>query len=282
MAARHTHYPHIHGYRARIPDYQYQYDCPRNVVEDPFGDDFQDFGFEARDGGRVRVRGTRFPRIEGMRGNSGNRGRSPGSAGGSDDEIIKLSKISFPKAAKDLYTTLGRVDVVYRAFLDDFNEDIRMLNYVSEDKMEGLWRDKIRGKVRQTAEDQDQSDQDTPLARLKSIQKDLVLEQALDQLLECNLQNIKSQGGSTSKTRSRVEASKRMKEKIRTADAQIRGILMSFRSGKQSCIDLLWEIKKLQILVDPEDEDNKESVYKVSYGSEEESDGSGDSRWAGA
>lgn len=222
------------------------------------------------DGRRLIDESARSPRQPGPRDMDELGGSRTDVAGARVAEETKNS-LSFGKAMKTLHRRLDLAQTLYTNFQQEYDDDVKKLRgYVKGEALVDVWVKKVASK--QSDEDQYQNSNGDPRKyQEKFAEQKTKVAQDLEQAVRTTIK----ENGTSRKSATRVEASKRLRQKVETSRRQILQLLISVTEAPEHCTALLEELKYLADLIDPENEKNA-GLYSSSPDEERDEAGEED------
>jgi uncharacterized protein YeaO (DUF488 family) len=181
------------------------------------------------------------------------------------------NSLSFGKAMKTLHRRLDLAQTLYTNFQQEYDDDVKKLRgYVKGEALVDVWVKKVASK--QSDEDQYQNSNGDPRKyQEKFAEQKTKVAQDLEQAVRTTIK----ENGTSRKSATRVEASKRLRQKVETSRRQILQLLISVTEAPEHCTALLEELKYLADLIDPENEKNA-GLYSSSPDEERDEAGEED------
>lgn len=227
----------------RVPDHRFLQQSP---IPDIFGD-----GDRPR-----RAVEENFPRARFDGEQRRSRGLSPMQRSGGEE--IMRENISFGKGLKKLFRQILQAEKLYGNFRSEYDSDISgVTKYANEDILNKLWISKVKGK-KNPGDYEGSHGQAVEDAFLASpAEKFDAMSDKVSDALSGALDSFREETPQSRKQIPRVEAARRMAQKVGTASEQILDLLESAARGREYCSALLSELGLLKTLIDPNTEQNK-------------------------
>jgi hypothetical protein len=184
--------------------------------------------------------------------------------------------LSFGQAMAKLHRQILKSEQFYNSFKSEYESDIeRIKKYATDESLLSLWALRVKGwKDPGASGSQDIDNEEL----VETAEKFLLMKKKLREALgEALCSTMKERKGLSRKGAIRLKSAKRLKEKVVLAHSQVLALLDLVPNGHEHCEDLLSELGKLKVLIDPDDEKNKElyngAYYEEGEGSNGENDG---------
>ena len=168
----------------------------------------------------------------------------------------------FRGAMNKLFHQIEQARECYSEFQSQYdNEVFQIKNYATQKVLDELWGLRVAGKKdRRTLEEGESITDEDSHEKPKEMFNDT--RERMRRALEHAVYSTIQPGQESRKNAIRHEAAKRLQRKVATAQDQIMELLTSAPKGREDCDELLKELELLRILVDPENERNKQ-LYKA-------------------